>query len=73
MASRIFYRVCEKASIDSLTFLLKTGLVDCNRLNDINNRTSLHELAIIGRLDVLQVCAEVCQHLTVCRTPRISI
>ncbi|KAJ3225625.1 phosphate system positive regulatory protein pho81 [Chytriomyces hyalinus] len=57
--SRVYLRVLPTASIDSISLLISEKVVDCNYVDDINNRTCVHEAAISGRLDVLKVSVEV--------------
>jgi CDK inhibitor PHO81 len=52
----VFLRTISEGSIDSLEFLLGTGLVDTTRTDEITDRGCLHEAAIAGRLDILQLC-----------------
>ncbi|TPX46854.1 hypothetical protein SeLEV6574_g02987 [Synchytrium endobioticum] len=54
--SRIFLRACPESSIECLSMLLNTGEVNCNYMDDISNRTCLHETAITGRLDIIKAC-----------------
>ncbi|KAJ3124793.1 phosphate system positive regulatory protein pho81 [Physocladia obscura] len=57
--SRIYLRVLSTASADAIQLLLSESIVDCNYIDDINNRTCVHEAAIAGRLDVLKLSVEV--------------
>lgn len=54
----VFLRTIADAPIESLKFLLGTGLVDTSRTDEITDRGCLHEAAIAGRLDVLQLCMD---------------
>lgn len=54
----VFLRTISDGSIESLKFLLDTGLVDMTRTDEITDRGCLHEAAIAGRLDVLQLCVD---------------
>ena len=54
----VFLRVIPDGPIDSLTFLLGTGLVDTGRPDEITDRGCLHEAAIAGRLDILELCID---------------
>ncbi|TPX33648.1 hypothetical protein SmJEL517_g03537 [Synchytrium microbalum] len=54
--SRIFLRACSESSIECLNMLLATAEVNCNYMDDISDRTCLHETAITGRLDVMKAC-----------------
>jgi CDK inhibitor PHO81 len=52
----VFLRVISDGPLESLNFLLDTGLVDTSRPDEITDRGCLHEAAIAGRLDVLKLC-----------------
>lgn len=54
----VFLRTISDAPIESLKFLIDTGLVDTSRTDEITDRGCLHEAAIAGRLDVLQLCID---------------
>lgn len=54
----VFLRTIPDAPLDSLGFLIGTGLVDIARADEITDRGCVHEAAIAGRLDVLQLCIE---------------
>ena len=54
----VFLRTISDAPIESLKFLIATGLVDTARTDEITDRGCLHEAAIAGRLDVLQLCMD---------------
>lgn len=54
----VFLRTISDAPIESLKFLIGTGLVDTSRTDEITDRGCLHEAAIVGRLDVLQLCMD---------------
>lgn len=53
-----FLRTIPDASLESLTMLLNTGLVDINHTDEITDRGSLHEAALAGRFDVLKLCLD---------------
>ncbi|KAJ3337372.1 phosphate system positive regulatory protein pho81 [Gonapodya sp. JEL0774] len=52
--SRMFLRLCADAPMPALMTLLESGEVDPGYRDDISDRTALHEIAIVGRLDVLR-------------------
>ena len=54
----VFLRTIPDAPIESLKFLIDTGLVDTARTDEITDRGCLHEASIVGRLDVLQLCLD---------------
>ena len=54
----VFLRTISDAPIESLNFLIGTGWVDTGRTDEITDRGCLHEAAIAGRLDVLQLCMD---------------
>ena len=54
----VFLRTIPDAPLESLRFLFGTGLVDAARADEITDRGCVHEAAIAGRLDVLQLCIE---------------
>ncbi|KAJ3280080.1 phosphate system positive regulatory protein pho81, partial [Borealophlyctis nickersoniae] len=56
--SRAFLRFCAEGSLECLTLLLATDEVDCNFTDDVSNRTCLHEAAVVGRLDVMELCVK---------------
>ncbi|KAI8622272.1 hypothetical protein BC830DRAFT_751718 [Chytriomyces sp. MP71] len=57
--SRVFLRVLATAPTDAISLVISAKVVDCNYVDDINNRTCVHEAAISGRLDVLKLCIEL--------------
>ncbi|RKO88297.1 hypothetical protein BDK51DRAFT_35596 [Blyttiomyces helicus] len=59
LLSRIFLRFCAESTIECLTLLAKSGEVDSNFVDDISDRSCLHETAIAGRFDVLQLSVEI--------------
>jgi CDK inhibitor PHO81 len=52
----VFLRAIPETTNDSLKFLLGSGKVDMSRFDEITDRGCLHEAALAGRLDVLQLC-----------------
>lgn len=54
----VFLRTIPDAPLESLEFLIDTGLVDTARTDEITDRGCLHEASIVGRLDVLQLCLD---------------
>ncbi|KAJ1567512.1 phosphate system positive regulatory protein pho81 [Cladochytrium tenue] len=58
--SRVFLRVCDEASVEVLGCLLDDEFfsVDCNFADDISTRTCVHEAAIRGRLEVIELCVD---------------
>jgi CDK inhibitor PHO81 len=54
----VFLRTIPDAPMESLKFLIGTGLVDTCRTDEITDRGCLHEAAIAGRIDVLQLCLD---------------
>ena len=54
----VFFRTIADGSLELLQFLLDTGLVDTTHTDEITDRGCLHEAAIAGRLDVLQICVD---------------
>jgi len=52
----VFLRAIPEATVDSLKFLLDSGKVDTSRSDEITDRGCLHEAALSGRSDVLQLC-----------------
>ena len=53
--SRLFLGVCQFASLDIISLLLKSNQVDVNFVNDINGKSCIHDVSITGRLDVLEL------------------
>ncbi|KAL1304745.1 hypothetical protein AAFC00_003686 [Neodothiora populina] len=51
--SRVFLATVNDAPLEAQQALLDTGLVDLNYVDEINERTPLHELAISGRMQSL--------------------
>ena len=54
----VFLRTISDAPLESLKFLIDTGLVDTARTDEITDRGCLHEASIAGRFDVLQLCLD---------------
>jgi CDK inhibitor PHO81 len=54
----VLLRTISDAPIESLRYLLDTGLVDTSHTDEITDRGCLHEAAIAGRLDVLRLCID---------------
>ena len=54
----VFLRTIPDAPLESLKFLMATGLVDTARTDEITDRGCLHEASIAGRLDVLRLCLD---------------
>ncbi|KAI9353228.1 ankyrin repeat-containing domain protein [Zopfochytrium polystomum] len=55
LLSRVFLRACDEGPIDMLSALFDSEdvTINCDFMDDISNRTCIHEAAIHGRLDVL--------------------
>ncbi|KAG0246433.1 phosphate system positive regulatory protein pho81 [Mortierella sp. GBA43] len=60
VVSRVFWRCCsETNTTDSvIQLLVKTGLVNFKFVDDISDRTCLHEAAMVGRLSLLKLGVE---------------
>ncbi|KAI7826615.1 hypothetical protein BC939DRAFT_501788 [Gamsiella multidivaricata] len=58
--SRVFWRCCsETGALDSvMQQLVDTGLVNFKFVDDISDRTCLHEAAMVGRLSILRLGVE---------------
>ena len=56
--SRIFLSTVNDAPIEAQQALLETGLVDINYVDEINERSALHELAISGKVQSLMMTLE---------------
>ncbi|KAF9175139.1 phosphate system positive regulatory protein pho81 [Mortierella sp. AD010] len=58
--SRVFWRCCsETGTSDSvIQQLVKTGLISFKFVDDISDRTCLHEAAMVGRLSLLKLAVE---------------
>lgn len=59
-----FLRTISDGSIESLQFLLESGLVDTAHIDEITDRGCLHEAAIAGRLEVIQMCVDSGSYLS---------
>jgi CDK inhibitor PHO81 len=53
--TRTFLSAISESSKEALEVLLKTGLVDIQAEDDVNERNCLHEAAISGRMHVLEI------------------
>ncbi|KAI9144988.1 hypothetical protein BKA69DRAFT_1052414 [Paraphysoderma sedebokerense] len=53
--SRVFIRACAESSLECIRLLVDTEKVDYTYVDDISDRTCLHEAAIAGRLDVMEL------------------
>ncbi|CAG8554771.1 11064_t:CDS:10 [Acaulospora morrowiae] len=60
LLSRVFWRACseENSSIESLHCLVDTNMVNFKYVDDISDRTCLHESSIVGRLPLMKICVE---------------
>ncbi|KAF9361652.1 phosphate system positive regulatory protein pho81 [Mortierella sp. AD094] len=58
--TRVFWRCCSEsgASEDSMKQLIATELANFKFVDDISNRTCLHEAAMVGRLPLVKLCVE---------------
>ncbi|CAG8503704.1 1107_t:CDS:2 [Acaulospora colombiana] len=58
--SRVFWRACseENSSIESINCLVDTNMVNFKYIDDISDRTCLHESAIFGKLPLMKICVE---------------
>ncbi|KAF9932037.1 phosphate system positive regulatory protein pho81 [Linnemannia zychae] len=58
--SRLFWRCCSETSITDAVIqqLVNTGLVNFKFVDDISDRTCLHEAAMVGRLSLLKLAVE---------------
>ncbi|RUS30079.1 hypothetical protein BC938DRAFT_479880 [Jimgerdemannia flammicorona] len=54
--SRVFWHACSEASPEMIQPLVGTGLVNFKYVDDINDRSCLHEAAITGRLPFIELC-----------------
>ena len=62
----VFLRTIADGSLELLQFLLDTGFVDTAHTDEITDRGCLHEAAIAGRLDVIQICVDKGSHPIIC-------
>ncbi|KAF9917759.1 phosphate system positive regulatory protein pho81 [Linnemannia zychae] len=60
VVSRVFWRCCSETSTSGSTIqqLVKTGLINFKFVDDISDRTCLHEAAMVGRLSLLKLGVE---------------
>ncbi|KAG0240812.1 phosphate system positive regulatory protein pho81 [Actinomortierella wolfii] len=60
VVSHVFWRCCSEAAIQDhvIQSLVATELVNFRFVDDINDRTCLHEAAMAGRLSLLKLCVE---------------
>ncbi|KAH8554290.1 hypothetical protein BGW37DRAFT_518024 [Umbelopsis sp. PMI_123] len=56
--SRVFLHACSEGSIESAMVLIETGLVNFQYVDDINERSCLHEAAMSGQLELLKLCVD---------------
>ncbi|KAG9303986.1 hypothetical protein G9A89_005896 [Geosiphon pyriformis] len=56
--SRVFWRACSEDSGESIQLLVETDLINYKYMDDISDRTCLHETAIVGRLALIKLCVE---------------
>ncbi|KAF9436755.1 phosphate system positive regulatory protein pho81 [Entomortierella beljakovae] len=60
VVTRVFWRCCSEtgASEDLMKQLISANLVNFKFVDDISNRTCLHEAAMVGRLPLVKFCVE---------------
>ncbi|KAF9177034.1 phosphate system positive regulatory protein pho81, partial [Haplosporangium sp. Z 11] len=60
VVSRVFWRCCSETSVSDnvIQQLVKTGLINFKFVDDISDRTCLHEAAMVGRLSLLKLGVE---------------
>ncbi|KAG0353055.1 phosphate system positive regulatory protein pho81 [Gamsiella multidivaricata] len=60
VVSRVFWRCCSEvgASDTVIQQLVKTGLINFKFVDDISDRTCLHEAAMVGRLSLLKLALD---------------
>ncbi|KAG0254778.1 phosphate system positive regulatory protein pho81 [Actinomortierella ambigua] len=60
VVSRVFWRCCSESAVQEhvIQSLVATGLVNFRFVDDINDRTCLHEAAMAGRLSLMKLCVE---------------
>ncbi|KAI8896637.1 hypothetical protein BC833DRAFT_596827 [Globomyces pollinis-pini] len=56
--SRVYLDYCTEVNVDLLRLLLDTNLVDCNLTDGFSDHTCLHELAIAGKFEAIQLSIE---------------
>ncbi|KAF9428742.1 phosphate system positive regulatory protein pho81 [Podila epigama] len=60
VVSRVFWRCCSEVTTSDavIQHLVKTGLINFKFVDDISDRTCLHEAAMVGRLSLLKLGVE---------------
>ncbi|KAF8937404.1 phosphate system positive regulatory protein pho81 [Dissophora ornata] len=60
VVSRVFWRCCSEINTTDSVIqqLIKTGLINFKFVDDISDRTCLHEAAMVGRLSLLKLAVE---------------
>lgn len=60
VVSRVFWRCCSEVNTSDAVIqqLVKTGLINFKFVDDISDRTCLHEAAMVGRLSLLKLAVE---------------
>ncbi|KAF9303552.1 phosphate system positive regulatory protein pho81 [Mortierella antarctica] len=60
VVSRVFWRCCSEVNTSDAVIqqLVKTGLINFKFVDDISDRTCLHEAAMVGRLSLLKLGVE---------------
>ncbi|KAG0044236.1 phosphate system positive regulatory protein pho81 [Gryganskiella cystojenkinii] len=60
VVSRVFWRCCSEVSTSDnvIQLLVKTGLINFKFVDDISDRTCLHEAAMVGRLSLIKLGVE---------------
>ncbi|KAK3848604.1 MAG: hypothetical protein J3R72DRAFT_393586 [Linnemannia gamsii] len=60
VVSRLFWRCCSETSVSDAVIeqLVHTGLVNFKFVDDISDRTCLHEAAMVGRLSLVKLAVE---------------
>jgi CDK inhibitor PHO81 len=58
--SRVFWRACSEknSSVESIQYLVDANKINFNYMDDISDRTCLHEAAIVGKLSLMKLCVE---------------
>ncbi|CAG8568265.1 9275_t:CDS:2 [Ambispora gerdemannii] len=56
--SRVFWRACSEGSTESIQLLVETDLINYKYMDDISDRTCLHEAAIVGRSALTKLCVD---------------
>ncbi|KAL7751046.1 phosphate system positive regulatory protein pho81 [Sorochytrium milnesiophthora] len=57
VVSRVFVRACGQSSLECVKMLLNSGEVNITYADEINERTCMHETAILGNCVVMKLCA----------------